>query len=79
VAFYDIYVSDNGGAFVLWRGAITQTVASFVGLVGRRYGFYSVATDRVGNQGATPSGAQATTIVGEAERGVWLPLVLRKW
>ncbi len=66
ITFYDLYVSDNGGPFTLWLGQTTQTSASFTGMVGHAFGFYSVATDHVGNRQPTPPAAQATTTVGTA-------------
>jgi hypothetical protein len=49
LAYYDVYVSDNGGAFTRWQSHTTQTSAVFSGQIDHRYGFYSVATDNVGN------------------------------
>ncbi len=63
IAFYDIYASENGGPYTLWQSETTQTSATYTGLPGQTYSFYSVATDNVGNVEATPSGAQATTTV----------------
>ncbi len=63
LAFFDVYVSDNGGAFVPFVLHTTATSATFAGVGGHTYGFYSVATDNVGNREATPAGAEATTTV----------------
>jgi len=63
IAFYNIYVSDDGGPFTLWQSDTTATSATFTGEYGNSYSFYSVATDNVGNVEATPSTAQATTEV----------------
>jgi hypothetical protein len=63
IAFYDVYVSDNGAAFTLFQTSTTTTSAPFTGQVGHTYGFYSVATDNVGNRQVTPTAAQATTQV----------------
>jgi RHS repeat-associated protein len=60
---FDIYVSDNGGSFTPWLQGTTQTSATFAGQDGHTYGFYSVATDNVGNSEALPTAAQATTTV----------------
>jgi hypothetical protein len=60
---FDIYVSDNGGAFTSLLTGTTQTSISFTGQNGHTYGFYSVATDNLGDSQATPSSAQATTTV----------------
>jgi hypothetical protein len=61
VATYDVYVSDNGGPFSLWQSATTATSAAFTGQNGDNYGFYSVATDNVGNRQPQPNTAQAST------------------
>ena len=63
IASYDIYVSDDGGPFTPFLIGTTQTSATFTGVVGHTYGFYSVATDNVGNVQPTPASAQATTTV----------------
>jgi hypothetical protein len=61
IATYNVFVSDNGGPFTLFQTNTTQTSSTFNGTVGHVYGFYSVATDKAGNQQATPAAAQATT------------------
>jgi len=63
VASYDVYVSDNGGPHTLWQSDTTQTSATFDGIDGHAYAFYSVATDNVGNVEAIPTSAEATTVV----------------
>jgi hypothetical protein len=63
IATYSVYVSDNGGPFTLLLGNTTNTSTSFAGQNGHTYGFYSVATDNVGNVQPTPAGAQASTTV----------------
>jgi RHS repeat-associated protein len=63
IAGFDVFVSDNGGPFTLFLQNTTQTSATFTGQPGHRYGFYSVATDRAGNRQATPTAAQASTVV----------------
>jgi hypothetical protein len=63
VGFYDILVSDNGGPFMPFLTRTTQTSATFTGVSGHTYGFYSIATDNVGNRQPTPAAAQATTTV----------------
>lgn len=78
VAFYEVYVSTDGGSFLAWRSGITETQATFTGTVGSTYRFYSVATDQVGHRQATPAGAQATVTIIEGERTLYLPLVLRE-
>jgi RHS repeat-associated protein len=63
VAFFDVFVSVDGGAFVPWVSSATETSAVFNGARGHIYGFFSVATDNVGNREKTPSRAQAVTAV----------------
>ena len=59
VARYDIYVSDNGGDYVLWLGDTTNTNTTFIGEHGHTYSFYSLATDNVGNTEEVPIAADA--------------------
>ncbi len=63
IGTYNIYVSDNGAPFALFLLDTTQTSTTFTGQLGHTYGFYSVATDNVGNVQPTPAAAQATTLV----------------
>ena len=63
IAYYDIYVSDNGGPFTVWQSQTTDTGALYNGTPGHTYSFYSIATDTVGNREATPLAPQATTTV----------------
>jgi hypothetical protein len=63
IASYDIDVSDNGGPFTPFLTGTTQTSATFTGLVGHTYAFYSVATSNVGLVQPAPMAAQATTSV----------------
>jgi hypothetical protein len=63
VAAYDVYVSDNGGAFQPWLTATTATTANYTGLAGHEYAFYSVATDRVGHREAAPAADDTHTAI----------------
>lgn len=63
IATYTIYASDSGGPLTIFQNAVTTTSASFTGQVGHTYGFYSIATDAVGNVEAAKSAAEATTTV----------------
>jgi hypothetical protein len=74
VAFYDVYVSDDGGAFTAFMTNTTATSASFTGQFGHTYAFYSVATDNVGNVQPTPTVAQAATQVVAAPTSSVSPL-----
>jgi hypothetical protein len=60
IASYTVYVSDNGGPF-MWLTTTAATSTTFIGQAGHTYGFYSVATDNVGNIQPTPAAAQAAT------------------
>jgi hypothetical protein len=79
IAYYDIYVSDNNGPFTLWLGQTTQTSAVYTGMAGHTYGFYSVATDNVGNREATPPRAEATTTVGTTTVIMWINAAGGDW
>jgi hypothetical protein len=61
IATYDIFVSDNGGPFTAFLTGTIQTSATYSGLAGHSYSFYSVATDSDGNREVPPTSAQATT------------------
>ncbi len=63
VAFFDVYVSVNGGAFTKWLGPTTLNGSVYEGQAGASYAFYCVATDQAGNVQPTPSAAQAQTTV----------------
>ena len=60
---YEVYVSADGGPYTLFQQDTTATSAVFTGTAGHTYGFYSVATDNVGNVQPIPQKAQATTDV----------------
>jgi hypothetical protein len=63
IASFSVFVSTNGGPFTPWLTGTTKTSAIYTGQVGDTYGFYSVATDNVGNVQPTPAAAQATSTV----------------
>ena len=50
IAFYDIYVSKDGGPFAIWLQNTALNSALFSGAPGSTYAFYSVATDAAGNR-----------------------------
>ena len=50
LATYDVFVSDNNGPYTRWQTDTTATSATFAGVSGHTYAFYSLATDNVGNQ-----------------------------
>jgi hypothetical protein len=61
VQSYDLYVSDNGGAWTQWLTRSTNTSAVFTGQSSHTYAFYSVARDNVGN--LEPAHSAADTVV----------------
>jgi hypothetical protein len=63
VANYDIFVSANDGPFVPWLQRTPLTSASYRGVAGGHYAFYSVATDGVGNRENPPLTPEAMTTV----------------
>ena len=63
VADYDVYVSDNGGAFTPFQTGTSATSSTFSGQDGHTYAFYSVATDNAGIVQPTPAAAQTSTTV----------------
>jgi hypothetical protein len=60
---FTIYVSDNGGPFTAWLTNTTGTSATYSGVAGHAYGFYSIARDLVDNVEPSKSSAEATTRV----------------
>ena len=63
IASYDIYYSDNGGAYIPWFSNTKAISAYFVGISGHTYSFYSVARDNVGNVEEAPSEPDTTTTI----------------
>jgi hypothetical protein len=63
IAGYNLFVSDDGGDYVLWLEDSPFTQAIFHGEVGHTYAFYSVAIDNVGHRESVPLTADATTYI----------------
>ncbi len=63
IASYDVFVSVDGGEFSLWLDDTTDTSAAYIGEMGSRYAFYSVATDNVGHEETAPPTADAETFI----------------
>ena len=63
IASFDVYVSDNGGHYQPWLTSTAQTSASYTGVWGHSYAFYSVATDLVGHHERPPLSADTTTSI----------------
>jgi len=60
---FTIYVSDNGGPFSAWLTQTTALQATYKGVGGHTYSFYSIALDLVGNLENLKTSAEATTQV----------------
>lgn len=58
-----VFVSTDGGPFVPLVEGTTETSTSFVGEVGKTYGFSCVAVDTAGNTEVQEPVAEATTLV----------------
>ncbi|QDU76821.1 hypothetical protein Pan97_38780 [Bremerella volcania] len=65
VAMFDIYVSEDGGAYQPFVVGTTLTAAPFIGKPGKQYEFFSVAHDYAGNIEATPGVADGVTTITE--------------
>jgi len=63
IATYDIYVSIEATAPVLWLHDTISLQANYTGEAGKSYAFFSVATDAVGNRESVPIVNDATTTV----------------
>ena len=50
IASDDVYVTDNGGPFAPFLTGTTQTSATFDGVNGHTYAFWSAATDNWPNE-----------------------------
>jgi hypothetical protein len=68
VAFYDIFVSIDGGAFTLWLSHTESTSALYTVDAPHTYAFYSVAVDFLGNREAAPATPDAVVSVGQQEQ-----------
>jgi hypothetical protein len=68
IASYNIYVSDNSAPFKLWQSVpATTTSATYAGLDGHAYSFYSLATDNAGNPQTIPGTTANTTAILPAD------------
>lgn len=56
-----VFVSDNGGPFTPWQTATTDTSATYDGVAGHTYAFFSEALDNVGYIQASPKTAGVAT------------------
>jgi hypothetical protein len=74
VSSYDVYVSDNGGPWVVWLSNTTTNSATFSGQPGHYYYFYSRAQDNAGNVEPAPATFQAQTFVSANQPPALQPL-----
>jgi hypothetical protein len=68
LAFFDVYVSTNGGPFSAWLLRTTMGGAVYPGVSGNTYAFYTLATDLAGNREASPLMPDAVTSVSLSNR-----------
>ena len=69
IGSYDLYSSVDGGPFALYQ-RVADSQVLFIGEPGRQYGFFSIATDNVGNVEASKDSAEATVVLG-SNLSVW--------
>ncbi len=62
VVTFDIYVSTDGGEFVLWQAATLATSGGFQGDFGSAYSFFSLARDGAGNLQSMPGSLVTTSL-----------------
>jgi hypothetical protein len=67
VASYDVYVSVDGGSYTLWLDDTADTSATYAGVNGSSYAFYTQATDRLGLIEAAPGQPDAVTTVSTGQ------------
>ncbi len=65
LAFFDLFVSVDGGGFTNWLAETTARGAVFLGEPGRSYAFFSRATDAAGNREAAPASPDAQTAASQ--------------
>ena len=63
IAYYNVYVSDNGGPYSVWQAATLSTEARYFGTPGHSYTFYCRSADYAGYRSPIPLGPQADTTV----------------
>jgi hypothetical protein len=67
---FTIFVSDGGGAFTPWVSNTSAAAATYMGVVGHTYSFYSIATDLAGNpEVGKISGEASATVTGAGPCG----------
>jgi hypothetical protein len=64
IASYDVFFSDNGGPFTAFQTGTAATSATFTGMIGHTYGFFTIATDTAGNKEPMKTAPDAVVAVG---------------
>ena len=70
IATYDVFVSTDGGEFVLWQDDTTALSATYIGQSDRSYEFFSVATDNAGNVESNDQVQASTSANGSSQQPV---------
>lgn len=66
VSVYDLYVSINDSAYFKFSHDVSGDSAVIVGQIGKKYKFYSIAKDNVGNIEEPPASPDAVTVIGNS-------------
>src|SRR5262249_26443395 len=73
---FSVFVSDNGGPFAPFVTNSVATSATYPGVAGHTYRFFSQARDLTGNAEVLKTQAEATTQVVAGGGRHWRPLAL---
>lgn len=65
----DIYRSEDGGSFSVWRSFADERSAVISVSPGKRYAFFAIATDRVGNVESLKSAGEVSLVVDATNSG----------
>lgn len=60
---WDLYVSENGGAYTLYGQGLTDSVLTYRGNYGTEYKFYTLGLDNVSNKEASKTVADVTVTI----------------
>jgi hypothetical protein len=72
---FDVFVSDNGGPFTLFKTATMATSATFTGEAQHTYGFFSIATDAAGNKEPMKTSADFVVTIVDVTAPVTTPQI----
>lgn len=68
-------MATDGDQFTLWKDNITETSAACTRQAGRKYDFYSVATDNLGLTEILPAQADIITTVSNISSNITLAVL----